>query len=60
MRRLLKLISIAIVLISSTVGFMSCINNRMMIFEDGEFDSTEYNEELQLLNGEVDLDDTDR
>ena len=52
--------SIAIVLVSSTVGFMSCINNRMMIFEDGEFDSTEYNEELQLLNGEVDLDDTDR
>ena len=60
MKRLLKIMSIAIVLVSSSVGFVSCINNRMMTFEDGEFDSSEYNEELQLLNGEIDLDDVDR
>jgi len=60
MRRLLKTISIAIVLMASSAGFVSCINNRMMTFEDGDFDSSEYNEELQLLNGEIDLDDVDR
>lgn len=60
MKRLLKIMTIAIVLVSSSVGFVSCINNRMMTFEDGEFDSSEYNEELQLLNGEIDLDDVDR
>ena len=59
MRRLLKTISIAIVLMASSAGFVSCINNRMMTFE-GDFDSSEYNEELQLLNGEIDLDDVDR
>ena len=52
--------SIAVVLVSSTVGFTSCINNRMLTFEDGDFDSSEYNEALQLLNGEIDLDDVDR
>lgn len=52
--------SIAVVLVSSTVGFASCINSRMLTFEDGEFDSSEYNEELQLLNGEIDIDDVDR
>lgn len=52
--------SIAVVLVSGAVGFTSCINNRMLTFEDGEFDSSEYNEELQLLNGEIDLDDVDR
>ena len=60
MRRLLKIMSIAVVLVSSTVGFASCINSRMLTFEDGEFDSSEYNEELQLLNGEIDIDDVDR
>ncbi|MBQ2176419.1 MAG: hypothetical protein II453_15600 [Alphaproteobacteria bacterium] len=60
MRRLLKTISIAIVLTACSAGFVSCINNRMMTFEDGEFDSMEYNEELQLLNGEVEMDDVDR
>ena len=60
MRRLLKTISIAIVLMACSAGFVSCINNRMMTFEDGEFDSMEYNEELQLLNGEVEMDDVDR
>ena len=33
MRRLLKTISIAIVLMASSAGFVSCINNRMMTFE---------------------------
>ena len=56
----MKTISIAIVLMASSAGFVSCINNRMMTFEDGDFDSSEYNEELQLLNGEIDLDDVDR
>ncbi|MBO4813343.1 MAG: hypothetical protein J5523_00120 [Muribaculaceae bacterium] len=60
MKRLLKIMSIAVVLVSGAVGFTSCINNRMLTFEDGEFDSSEYNEELQLLNGEIDLDDVDR
>lgn len=60
MRLLLKLICALVVTVGISSCLVSCLNNRMMTFEDGEFDTSEYNEELQLLNGEIDLDDVDR
>lgn len=43
-----------------SVGCISCVNQRYLIFEEDEFSGAEYSGDNMLLNGEIELDDYER
>jgi len=60
MRQLIMRVTIAICALAALAGVASCNRANYMMFEDGDFDGTEFVDEIYMHNNEVELDDLDR
>ncbi|MBR3102149.1 MAG: hypothetical protein IKH19_10430 [Muribaculaceae bacterium] len=55
-RRFIWLIGAVVWLLTAT----GCNRDMYLLFEDGDFDGIEYNNEIMMINSELELDDMDR
>ena len=60
MKRITKIVILAVAFIVITLVTTSCFRQDYMMFEDGDFDGIEFSDYDLIQNAELDMDDIDR